>query len=137
MQETLFRLYRRLGPDPRVEDAIRLGSFIPRRVRIDRLRRRCLELLGDASDRVVGNDLDPPASGISLDERWSVDPVIGRPLGPGGMRLLELIASGVRSNKALARLLGTSPCAIRRRRRRIQMLLRALVVGGDVELEET
>ncbi len=135
VQETMLRLFRRLGPRANATDALCLGHCILRRVRIDRLRRRAPSLLGDASDGLAAV-VSPFDAAETSPENW-VHPALLQILGARAMGLLELIVAGVRDNKAIARILDTSPCAVRRRRRRIQRLLGALVrkvTDGDQEI---
>lgn len=131
VQDTLLRLHRRLGPDALLEDAIRLGRFILRRCRIDRLRRRTLELLGDGDDEAVRpmvGDAD-----LAATESLESDPEFTQRLGPSAARLLQVILSGIRCNKAIARVLDSSPSSVRRRRLRLQQSLAALLVDADFE----
>lgn len=132
MQEAVLRLLLRLGPNAQPADAVRLGHFIVRRCRIDRLRRRSPDLLGDAAGDLAVEPASP-ADGLDQDDSWQSDVELTRRLGSAAVRLLELIVTGVRSNKALARILDTSPCAVRRRRLRIQRLLEAIVAGDGAK----
>lgn len=107
-------------------DALRLGHHILRRCRIDRLRRRHLALLGDAITEMGAMD---DASGQPMQVGLPVE-LCGH-FTASENRLLEAICSGVTANKALARVLETSPSAVRRRRLRLQQSLRKMLASGD------
>jgi len=82
-------------------------------------------LLGDEAYQLPAEDL--PAGGAKSSSRLALRHDIVVELGPGGARLLTLLLSGVRGNKAMARILDTSPCAVRRRRQRIQRTLESIL----------
>jgi hypothetical protein len=126
VQETMLRLWHRLGAEAVSMDALRLGHHILRRCRIDRLRRRHLALLGDAITEMGAMD---DASGQPMQDGLPVE--LGGHFTASENRLLEAICSGVTANKALARVLETSPSAVRRRRLRLQQSLRKMLASVD------
>lgn len=121
VQETLLRLLRRLGAAPEALDATRLARCILRGIRIDQLRGHRAIQLGDADEQVA----QPPTPSSTTKY-----PDLTEHLGAAAAELLGAILSGVRSNKALARQLDTSPCSIRKRRKRLRRLLGRMLAAS-------
>lgn len=122
MQNTLVRLFR-LRLDPRTDGAKILGAHILKQSAIDdsRCHRRLATVGVDEDDY-----LDPCPSSVE-----QIDPVLAiesegklaRALGRRAIALLVEIMNGTRSNRVLARRLGTEPKSIRERRRRLLRIL--------------
>jgi len=121
VQEALLRLFRRFGPEPSPEVALRLGGLMIFALRVDRARRPAQRPLGQGDALVPAGELDQQER-QQLDVR-RLDPSLATALGRKGVELLNALVDGGASTKRLARRLQTSPAAVRRRRARILRIL--------------
>lgn len=134
VQEALLRLVARLGTQPTANDAVALGVWVVRHLRIDLLRRlgrdRRRVTLRDAtgSSHVVDNDIQAvdcdAMSTIPVDDLTTM-------LDEKSVALVLAIVAHGGCNKRIARAMGTCPASIRRMRKYLQNRLALIAIGGE------
>lgn len=125
LQEAMLRLLKWFGLNAPIEDARRLGTRIIRCLRVDasrKLQPRPSPRVDECADRIT----EPNVRGASASAPEAVvpDAQLALLLGSESLTLLIAIVDGLRETKVLARRMGTSPCSVRRRRKRIVQVLR-------------